>query len=159
VTFSLPDRQVRVFSTLTGKLSRKYDESLAAAQEMQQAGTAVHKLDDMEFGRRLAAEKELDLPGPDGRIPGMWINAVWDESGSFVMYPTLLGIKGGCSLRVLFFSLTLCDSRQHRYQPCSAPAGQGRDCPLDESYLVSRRAVSHQADDGMSLHDTGTNVH
>jgi peptidylprolyl isomerase domain and WD repeat-containing protein 1 len=111
VTFSLPDRQVRVFSTLTGKLSRKYDESLAAAQEMQQAGTAVHKLDDMEFGRRLAAEKELDLPGPDGRIPGMWINAVWDESGSFVMYPTLLGIKGRYCLRVLLLSLTWCDSR------------------------------------------------
>lgn len=93
VTFSLPDRQVRIFSTLSGKLSRKYDESLVAIQEMQQAGTAVHKVEDMEFGRRLAAEKELDLPGPDGKIPGRWINAVWDESGAFVIYPTLLGIK------------------------------------------------------------------
>lgn len=92
-TFSLPDRQIRVFSFLTGKMTRKYDESLAAIQEMQQAGTAVYKVEDMEFGRRLAAEKELELPGPDGKIPGHWINAVWDESGAFLLYPTLLGIK------------------------------------------------------------------
>jgi len=94
VTFSLPDRQVRIFSFLTGKLARKYDESLAAIQEMQQAGTAVYKVDDMEFGRRLAMEKELEISGPDGRIPGMYSNAIWDESGAFVLYPTLLGIKG-----------------------------------------------------------------
>jgi peptidylprolyl isomerase domain and WD repeat-containing protein 1 len=93
-TFSLPDRQIRIFSFLSGKLSRKYDESLTAIQEMQQAGTAVYKVEDMEFGRRLAAEKELDLPGPDGKIPGRWINVVWDESGAMLLYPTLLGIKG-----------------------------------------------------------------
>ena len=75
-------------------MTRKYDESLAATQEMQQAGTAVYKVEDMEFGRRLAVEKELELPGPDGKVPGVWINAVWDESGAFVLYPTLLGIKG-----------------------------------------------------------------
>ncbi|KIK07923.1 hypothetical protein K443DRAFT_85842 [Laccaria amethystina LaAM-08-1] len=93
VTFSLPDRQIRVFSFLTGKLTRKYDESLEAIQEMQQAGTAVYRVEDMEFGRRLAAERELELPGPDGRIPGSWSNAIWDESGAFIIYPTLLGIK------------------------------------------------------------------
>ncbi|THH28223.1 hypothetical protein EUX98_g5970 [Antrodiella citrinella] len=93
VTFSLPDRQVRVFSFITGKMTRRYDESLEAIQEMQQAGTAVYKVDDMEFGRRLATERELELPGPDGRVPGMWSNAIWDESGAFVLYPTLLGIK------------------------------------------------------------------
>ena len=93
MTFSLPDRQVRVFSFLSGKLSRKYDESLEAIQEMQQAGTAVHRVEDMEFGRRLAVERELELPGPDGHVPGRWSNAVWDESGAFVLYPSLLGIK------------------------------------------------------------------
>ncbi|KAL0961213.1 hypothetical protein HGRIS_006180 [Hohenbuehelia grisea] len=93
VTFSLPDRQIRIFSFLSGKLTRKYDESLTAIQEMQQAGTAVYKVDDMEFGRRLAVERELELPGPDGRIPGRWSNAIWDESGAFIIYPSLLGIK------------------------------------------------------------------
>ena len=83
-----------MFSFLSGKLIRKYDESLTAIQEMQQAGTAVYKVDNMEFGRRLAVEKELEVPGPDGRIPGRWSNAIWDESGAFVIYPSLLGIKG-----------------------------------------------------------------
>lgn len=94
VTFSFPDRQIRVFSFLSGKLSRKYDESLEAIQEMQQAGTAVYRVEDMEFGRRLAVERELELPGPDGLVPGRWSNAIWDESGAFVIYPSLLGVKG-----------------------------------------------------------------
>jgi peptidylprolyl isomerase domain and WD repeat-containing protein 1 len=93
-TFSLPDRQVRIFSFASGKMTRKYDESLTAIQEMQQAGTALYKVEDMEFGRRLAVERELELPGPDGKVPGMWINVIWDESGAFVLYPTLLGVKG-----------------------------------------------------------------
>jgi hypothetical protein len=97
VTFSLPDRQVRVFSFLAGKLTRKYDESLQAIQEMQQAGTAMSKLDDMEFGRRLAMERELEMPGPDGHVPGRWSNAIWDESGAFILYPSLLGVKGVCA--------------------------------------------------------------
>lgn len=105
ITFSLPDRQIRIFSFLTGKMTRKYDESLAAIQEMQQAGTAVYRVEDMEFGRRLAVEKDIELPGPDGKVPGAWINAVWDESGAFVLYPTLLGIKGKPSLRSALASL------------------------------------------------------
>ncbi|KAJ3570103.1 hypothetical protein NP233_g4631 [Leucocoprinus birnbaumii] len=92
-TFSLPDRQIRVFSLLSGKLIRKYDESLEAIQEMQQAGTAIYRVEDMEFGRRLAVEKEFELPGPDGRIPARWTNVIWDESGAFIIYPTLLGVK------------------------------------------------------------------
>lgn len=75
-------------------MTRKYDESLSAIQEMQQAGTAIYKVDDMEFGRRLAVDRELELPGPDGKVPGREINVVWDESGNFVIYPNLLGIKG-----------------------------------------------------------------
>ncbi|KAG6909126.1 hypothetical protein DXG01_001878 [Tephrocybe rancida] len=86
-------RQVRVFNFLSGKMTRKYDESLEAIQEMQQAGTAAYKVDDMEFGRRLAVERELEMPGPDGHTPGRWSNAIWDETGSFILYPSLLGIK------------------------------------------------------------------
>jgi peptidylprolyl isomerase domain and WD repeat-containing protein 1 len=90
LTTSLPtDRQVRIFAFLTGKLHRKYDESLPAIQEMQQAGTAVYRLDEMEFGRRLAIERELEKSEAGKRERG-----VWDESGNFVLYPTLLGIKG-----------------------------------------------------------------
>ncbi len=62
--------------------------------EMQQAGTAVYQLDDMDFGRRLAIDRELEKSesGPRGALRSA--NAVWDESGNFLLYPTMLGIKG-----------------------------------------------------------------
>ena len=90
VAFSIKDRTIRVFNFLTGKLTRKYDESLNAASEMQQAGTAVYQLDDMELGRRLALESEIE----QNEMAVSTMNAVFDESGNFIIYPTLLGIKG-----------------------------------------------------------------
>ena len=63
---------------------------MTAVQEMQQAGTAIYRVDDMEFGRRLAVERELEKDLKAGAT----MNAVWDESGNFLMYPTMLGIKG-----------------------------------------------------------------
>ncbi|KAK9467813.1 hypothetical protein V1512DRAFT_222456 [Lipomyces arxii] len=87
--FSLPDRQVRVFDYFTGKLHRKYDESLQTAAQANEDGTAMKKLDDIEFGRRIAAERELERdPVQCGTI-----NAVFDDSGNFLIYPTPLGIK------------------------------------------------------------------
>ena len=62
------DRQVRIFKFATGKLFRKYDESLAVLSEMQQAGTSSLKLDDMEFGRRLAIEREIEKSELKSRI-------------------------------------------------------------------------------------------
>ena len=44
----------------------------------------------MEFGRRMAAERELDK-GVTVRSS----NAVFDETGNFVVYATMLGIKVG----------------------------------------------------------------
>lgn len=93
------DRQIRIFNFLTGKLHRKYDESLSAIQEMQQAaskdgssaaGGAGVKLDDMEFGRRLAVERELQ-----GSESAEREQPVWDETGTFLIYPSLSGIKSG----------------------------------------------------------------
>lgn len=85
---SFPDRQVRLFKFLQGKMFREYDESLQVISEMQQAGTTIHKLDDMEFGRRLAVERELEKSSQS-----RFVNAVFDESGNFVIYGSLLGIK------------------------------------------------------------------
>lgn len=86
---SFPDRQVRLFKFLTGKMYREYDESLHVISEMQQAGTSIFKLDDMEFGRRLAVEKELEKSNQ-----ARFVNAVFDETGNFIIYGALLGIKG-----------------------------------------------------------------
>ena len=87
-TFSFPDRKVRLFDFASGKLHRTYDESVSTIQQMQQAGTALVQLDDMEFGRRLAAEKEIELPTVRNRI-----NIIFDETGHFLLYGSLYGIK------------------------------------------------------------------
>ena len=87
-TFSLPDRKVRIFDFLTGKLCRTYDESLQTITDMQQAGTALQKLEDVEFGRRLAVERELENPALKNRI-----NVIFDESSNFIIYGSILGAK------------------------------------------------------------------
>jgi len=86
--FSFPDRQVRIFDFPSGKLYRTYDESLATITDMQQAGTAIQRLDEVEFGRRLAVERELQNPVTQHKV-----NVVFDESGHFILYGSLLGIK------------------------------------------------------------------
>ncbi len=50
--------------------------------------SAPLQLEDIDFGRRMAVERELaaaeTAPAP---------NAVFDESGHFLLYPCLLGVK------------------------------------------------------------------
>ena len=87
-TFSFPDRKVRVFDFVSGKLYRTYDESLQTITEMQQAGTALQKLEEVEFGRRLATERDLENPVIRNRV-----NVIFDESGHFILYGSILGTK------------------------------------------------------------------
>lgn len=87
-TFSFPDRKVRIFDFATGKLHRTYDESLQTISDMQQAGTAWAKLDEVEFGRRLAVERELENPTLRNKI-----NVIFDESSNFILYGSILGTK------------------------------------------------------------------
>ena len=87
-TFSFPDRKVRVFDFATGKLHRTYDESITTITEMQQAGTALQKLEDVELGRRLAIEHSLENPSISPKI-----NIIFDESSNFILYGSLHGIK------------------------------------------------------------------
>lgn len=83
-----PDRRIRVFWFRTGKLRRVYDESLEVAQDLQRSDTPLYRLEAIDFGRRMAVEKEIEktenAPHP---------NAVFDESSNFLIYATLLGIK------------------------------------------------------------------
>lgn len=87
-TFSFPDRKVRIFDFPTGKLYRSYDESLQIIEEMQQAGTALQKLEDVEFGRRLATEREIESPALRNKV-----NIIFDETGHFILYGSILGTK------------------------------------------------------------------
>ncbi|KAI1415711.1 hypothetical protein F5Y13DRAFT_147984 [Hypoxylon sp. FL1857] len=88
VTFSVPDRKIRVFEFASAKLYRTYDESLQVIEEMQRAGTAMQKLDEVEFGRRLAAEREIESPTFRNKV-----NVIFDESGHFILYGSILGVK------------------------------------------------------------------
>ncbi|TGO27349.1 hypothetical protein BPAE_0043g00220 [Botrytis paeoniae] len=87
-TVSFPDRKVRVFDFPTGKLYRTYDESLQVIEEMQQAGTSLKKLEDLEFGRRLATEREIETPTLRNKA-----NVIFDETGHFIIYGSILGAK------------------------------------------------------------------
>lgn len=105
------DRKVRIFTFLTGKLIRVFDEALARFTEMQQT---KQTLPNMEFGRRMANERELEKS--DGLYSS---NILFDYSGHFILYPTMIGIKlvnietnrcvkiigKGDNLRPLFISL------------------------------------------------------
>ncbi|KAF3044650.1 hypothetical protein E8E12_007340 [Didymella heteroderae] len=87
-TLSFPDRKIRIFDFPTAKLHRSYDESIETITSMQQAGTAVQALEDMEFGRRLGIERELDAPALRARQ-----NVIFDETGNFILYGSMYGIK------------------------------------------------------------------
>jgi peptidylprolyl isomerase domain and WD repeat-containing protein 1 len=77
-----------VFDFCSGKLHRIYDESIETIVEMQQAGTALQTLEEVEFGRRLAIEREVE--GPQVRTN---VNVIFDESGHFVLYGSMFGVK------------------------------------------------------------------
>ncbi|TQS31859.1 hypothetical protein Golomagni_07847, partial [Golovinomyces magnicellulatus] len=86
--FSLPDRKIRIFDFASGKLHRTYDESLRAIEEMQQAGAASQKLDHVEFGRRLAQEKDIESALLKNKS-----NIIFDETSNFIIYGSMVGIK------------------------------------------------------------------
>jgi peptidylprolyl isomerase domain and WD repeat-containing protein 1 len=150
VTTSAQDRQIRVFDFASGKLIKKYDESLKAAQEMQaRSGSNIEEadriagdihLDDMEFGRRLATERDLDASAMDAAGEAIractgscTANAVFDESGRYIIYGSLLGIKGESAhafsektLLTLTCSPRHCDRRDRR------TSRQGRDNAISQ---------------------------
>ncbi|XP_072942390.1 peptidylprolyl isomerase domain and WD repeat-containing protein 1 [Epargyreus clarus] len=79
------DRKVRIFHFLTGKLHKVLDESLQRFQELQHQ---TQQLPNMEFGRRMAAERDLEKSEA-----AQLANIVFDASGHFVAYGTMLGAK------------------------------------------------------------------
>jgi peptidylprolyl isomerase domain and WD repeat-containing protein 1 len=80
------DKQVRVFDFATGKLTRKYDESVAVYASGSSFSTG---LDDLELGKRQAVEREIES---NMDALKQW-NVLFDESSSFLLFATLRGIK------------------------------------------------------------------
>uniref|UniRef100_A0A6B2KZT4 peptidylprolyl isomerase n=1 Tax=Arcella intermedia TaxID=1963864 RepID=A0A6B2KZT4_9EUKA len=91
------DRNVRIFQFETGKLYRVYCESLEVFKSNQKEASSnvgSHKLDaldDIDFGRRMAIENQLDKAWAANKAPPS--NVIFDESGNFVLYTSMLGIK------------------------------------------------------------------
>lgn len=77
--------QVRIFKFATGKLLRVIDESLQHYTNLQQE---KKPFPNMEFNRRVALEKDLD------KTDSLHFSRLtFDESGHFLLVPTIIGIK------------------------------------------------------------------
>ena len=98
------DRKIRLFKLLTGKQMFVIDESLAHYTQLQQVhcsyilfmrcdvyccGLQVKQvMPAMEFGKKVSVEKEIAKAGC-----AKFGNILFDESGNFLVYSSLLGIK------------------------------------------------------------------
>jgi len=102
------DRQIRIFRFLSGKLFRKYDESMPIITKLQKQSSIG--LDAMEFGRRVTVEQEIDrlcneydtqlnnilsnkTPNTTVIVPPPTSTVIFDESSTFILYPSIFGIK------------------------------------------------------------------
>jgi peptidylprolyl isomerase domain and WD repeat-containing protein 1 len=132
-TFSFPDRKVRVFDFPTGKLYRTYDESIATITEMQQAGTlSKEPLEAIEFGRRIAVEREIENPAIRNRI-----NIIFDESGHFILYGSILGTK---VINTLSNRMVKLYGRDESFRPLNLALYQGQ--PDKKNVVTVQMAAS-----------------
>ncbi|KAF4550295.1 Peptidyl-prolyl cis-trans isomerase-like protein 2 [Elsinoe fawcettii] len=131
-TFSFPDRKVRLFEFASGKLYRTYDESLSTITEMQQAGTALEKLEDVEFGRRLAVERDLEHPSVRRRV-----NVIFDETSNFILYGSLFGVK---VLNTLTNRVVKVFGREEPFRPINLTLYQGQ--PEKKGVITVQMAAS-----------------
>ena len=100
------DRVVRLWRFSSGRVVKQFDDSLAAVQAAQASGNPAYHLDAIDFGRRLAVEREMEkavktqsLASPQtaqqlsavGLLPVS--NAVFDDSDTHVLWASLVGVK------------------------------------------------------------------
>ena len=94
------DSRVRVFTFSTGRLAATYDESPDAAAALHAASssrpTAPTHLDAVDFGRRLAVERDVWRDAGAARPLARGAprpTVAFDDSGAFLAIPSLHGIK------------------------------------------------------------------
>ncbi|KAF5097586.1 hypothetical protein D0Z00_002344 [Geotrichum galactomycetum] len=103
---SFPDRKITLIHFTSGKITREYDENLdtlsdvhrlamagdvstAAAEESEKEKPVKPFIDDIEFGRRLVIDKELE--NNVNLLPSL--NTIFDESSNLLIYASVVGIK------------------------------------------------------------------
>lgn len=132
-TFSFPDRKVRLFEFATGKLLRTYDESITTITEMQQAGTlASEPMEAVEFGRRIAVERELEQPSVRNHV-----SVAFDESGHFLLYGSILGTK---VINTITNHMVKLFGRDEPFRPMDLALYQGR--PEKKGVMTVEMAAS-----------------
>lgn len=80
------DKQIRLFDFKRGKLTRKYDESVGVYTG---STGSQHVGDTLLLGKKQAVERELEA-SPEALA---LCNVAFDESGNFLVYGSLAGIK------------------------------------------------------------------
>ena len=83
------DFKVRLFRWASGKCRRSFDESYDAMHQLQKEGDDAYRLEAFDFGRRMAVEREYRAALP-AAPPS---NVLFDASGRFLIYPSVVGIK------------------------------------------------------------------
>jgi len=88
------DGGVRVFDFLTGELVGHYKEDAIIYQDEQAFEDSPYKVDAIDFGRRMAVERDLmrEIKG-NHLVPLGVPDIIFDESGDFIIYPTTVGVK------------------------------------------------------------------
>lgn len=79
------DRMIRVFKLKTGKLVRIFDESIGTLERNHKESPQMSIID---FARKMAIERDIEKNSMT-----RYENAVFDESGNFLIYPSMLGAK------------------------------------------------------------------
>lgn len=79
------DRKVRIFKYKSGKIVRTIDESLETIEKEHKENSLMNPID---FLRKMTIEKELNKSMALKRE-----TILFDQSGNFVIYPSMLGIK------------------------------------------------------------------
>ncbi|VDN58518.1 unnamed protein product [Dracunculus medinensis] len=82
------DRKIRIFDFLSGKLNFTINETMQLYVE-QAKENKNYGLQNMEWNRRTALEKELDRD----ETSFQHISICFDETSNFLIYPTPVGIK------------------------------------------------------------------
>jgi peptidylprolyl isomerase domain and WD repeat-containing protein 1 len=89
------DYMIRLFDFHSGKLRCTIDETLERAAQLQRSQVPEYMLENIDFGRRMAIEKDIEHTSMNDPYNELMphANAVFDQSGYFIIYPTMLGIK------------------------------------------------------------------
>jgi len=135
------DRKIRIFKILTGKLSCVIDESLPHYSELQQVSQIMPA---MEFGKKMSVEKEITRTNLI-----KFNNLIYDESGYFLIYASLLGIKF-VNLKTQKVKRLL--GQKEHLRPLSIALFQGRPKSLSGTALT----VEMEASDNPAFKDRGT---